>query len=124
MTLKLDGTRPDLESTLRVSADVLNGHADAAWALLEETGDDGSSGWSVFGLGDYSDQRLPVFDDGEDVATVTFSEAREALPAVPDLLDWGNGEFPPLMEAWLHQGRWKWMPWEDFTKYADESATS
>lgn len=119
MTLKGDGTRPDLQDELRISARVLSGTVAPAWALLEETANSTFSGWTVYGPGDFSDTRLPALDDGDEFVVLSFSEVSGALPDVLDLLDWGNGEFPLLMEAWIHHGVRKWMAWEDFAKYAE-----
>lgn len=121
MTLKADGTRPDLHGTLRISAHILSGRIDPAWALLEETADGTFTGWSVYGPGDFSDACLPSLEDGDEPTVCTFAEVSNALPDLLELLDWGNGEFPLLMEAWMHRGVRKWMPWEDFSKYADEA---
>lgn len=117
MTQQVGGTRPDRQSTLRISAEVFAGEVAAGWALLEESSEAGVSGWSVYGAGDFSEDRLPVLDSDDEFREVSFGAAADAFPEVLDLLDWGNGEFPLLMEAWVHRGARKWMPWEDFTKY-------
>lgn len=117
MTLKADGNRPDLRSVLHISASVLNGQVEPGWALLDETSDPRFSGWTVHGPGEYSESRLPS-EDGDDYVDKTFEQVGGVFPDIVDLLDWGNGEFPLLMEAWIHNGVRKWMPWEDFSKYA------
>lgn len=47
VTLKADGTRPDLQDELHISARVLSGTVAPAWALLEETANSTFSGWTV-----------------------------------------------------------------------------
>jgi hypothetical protein len=117
VTLKADGTRPDLQSVLRISASVFDGRVEAGWAVLEESSDPAFSGWTVHGPGEYSEDRMPSVD-GDEYVEQTFEQVGGVLPDILDLLDWGNGEFPLLMQSWTHNGIRKWMPWEDFSKYA------
>ena len=118
MTLQVGGTRPSGASTLLIAGKVFAGEVAEGWALLEESTASGVSGWSVYGPGDFSEDRLPVLEGGDEFREVSFGAADEVLPGILDLLDWGNGEFPLLMQAWTYQGARKWMPWEDSTKYA------
>jgi len=122
MTLKADGTRPVGGSTLKIAAKVYAGEIELGWALLEETADEQFSGWTIFGPGDFTDERLPEIDEDDELVEVSFSEAERVLPEVRELHDWGNGEFPLLMESWVHRGKRKWMPWEDFSKYGARGA--
>lgn len=117
MTLKADGTRPDLQSSVLISANVLRGGTDAGWALLEEASDEGVSGWTVYGPGEFSESYLPFPEEDDELLLASFEDVGAVLPHVLDLLEWGNGEFPLLMQAWLHKGARKWMPWEDFSRY-------
>lgn len=118
MTLKIDGSTADRQSTLMISAKVLTGELPACWALLETTGDKTSSGWSVYGLGDFNEDQLPQVEAGDHLIQVTFSEVGDVLPFIVELLEWGNGEdYPLLMETWAYKGERRWHPWEDLTKY-------
>ena len=119
MTLNVDGTRLGEQSTLRIAATVLAGTVEPGWALLEETADEQFSGWTIYGPGDFTDKRLPELGEGDELVEVSFAKGERALPEVRELHDWGNGEFPLLMESWVHRGRRKWMPWEDFSKYRE-----
>jgi len=112
--------RPERNSTLRISAKVFAGEVAEGWALLEERSVQGVSGWSIYGPGDFSADALPVLDGDDEFREVAFDDAVGVLPGVLDLLDWGNGEFPLLMEAWVYKGARRWMPWEDFTRYATD----
>ncbi|WGX97259.1 hypothetical protein [Nocardioides sp. L-11A] len=120
MTLQVGGSRPDRGSTLHISAKVFAGEVAEGWALLEESAVSGVSGWSVYGPGDFSESRLPVLEGDDHFREVSFEAAAGVLPGVLDLLDWGNGEFPLLMQAWVYKGARKWMPWEDSTKYGTD----
>jgi hypothetical protein len=120
VTLKADGTRPDPQSMLRISAKVLNQDVDPGWALLEETSDTTFCGWTVYGPGDFSENCLPSLDDDDELLVRSFDDVGKVLPGILDLLDWGNGEFPLLMQAWIHKGVRKWMPWEDFSQWTAE----
>ncbi len=117
MTLKADGRRPGVRGIVRISVPVLAGQVEPGWAVLNETTAADFSGWTVVGPGEYSESELPAVD-GADFVEQTFEQAERLIPGIVDLLDWGNGEFPLLMQAWTHQGVRRWMPWEDFSKYA------
>ncbi len=117
MTLKADGTRPVARSTLRIAAKVLSAEIEPGWALLEATADEQFSGWTIYGPGDFTYERLPEIGEDDELAEVSFSDAGRLLPEVRELHDRGNGEFPLLMQFWAYQGERKWMPWEDFSKY-------
>jgi len=119
MTVKADGTRPGGQSTLRIAASVLVGAVEPGWALLEDTADERFSGWTIYGPGDFTNERLPEVGEDDQLVEVSFSEVERVLPEARDLHDWGNGHFPLLMESWVHRGERKWVPWEDFSKYGE-----
>lgn len=105
---------------LGISAKVLNQHVAPGWALLEEASDTAFSGWTVFGPGDFSESCPPSLDDDDELLVCSFDDVGSVHRDVLDLLDWGNGEFPLLMQSWIHKGARKWMPWEDFSQWTAE----
>lgn len=62
---------------------------------------------------------MPTLDGGDESRVVSFNSAAQSFRRCWISLDCGDGEFPLLMEAWVHNGVRRWLPWEDFSRYAE-----
>lgn len=112
--------RPERNSTLQISAKVFVGEVAEGWARLRRVRSKEFPAGASTGRAISLETSCLALDGDDEFREAAFEAAAGVLPGVLDLLDWGNGEFPLLMQAWVHNGARKWMPWEDFTTQATD----